>query len=64
MKDLYTYLTEEGGGMMATPANTMGMGDPQMPSEGSTGTEPLVQNNKGKKARKRTRKSCRKSEEE
>ena len=54
-------------GAMATPANTMGMGDPQMPSNGNTGTEPLVQKKEGpsrKKARKRAGKTCRKSEEE
>lgn len=68
MKDLYTYLTEEGGGVMATPGNTMGMGDPQLPSEGNTGSEPLVQKKEGvprKKVRKKTAgKACRKSSEE
>ena len=67
MKDLYTYLIEDGGGIMTTPANTMGMGDPQMPSEGGPGSEPLVQKKEGpsrKKARKRAGKTRRKSEEE
>lgn len=52
---------------MTTPANTMGMGDPQMPSEGGPGSEPLVQKKEGpsrKKARKRAGKTRRKSEEE
>ena len=43
MKDLYKYIEEE----LATPANTMGMGNPGL--NGDTMTEPLITKNITKK---------------
>ena len=47
MKDLYTYLEE-----FATPANTIGMGNPMPPLDGQVGSEPMV-TAKCKKAKKK-----------
>lgn len=54
MKRLFDYLKEE---CMATPANTMGMGNPMPPTGDNFGSEPLVptakvKNEKPKKKRK------------
>lgn len=38
MKSLYTYLED----LAATPANTIGMGNPIPPINGEVGSEPII----------------------
>ena len=47
MKNLKIYL--EDAGLAATPANTMGLGNPMPPTEGQPGSEPMVPTAKSKK---------------
>ena len=53
MKSLKEYIKEMEGG--ATPGNTMGMGNPTIPSGDMPGTEPVITNKtaKFKKEKKR-----------
>lgn len=48
MKSLYQCISEE----MATPGNTMGMGNPMAPTETQPGTEPIAPINSKKKKTK------------
>lgn len=68
MKQLYKFLEEMGGGSgpglgAATPGNTTGMGNPQMPEGDTPGSEPLSKP-KSEKEKIRKRKKKIKSEEE
>lgn len=58
MKPLKQYL-ECDGGAVATPGNTMGMGNPMPPTDSVPGSEPLVtakaKKEKIKRNKKRTR---------
>lgn len=56
MKSLKQYLTEDGCSV-ATPGNTMGMGNPMSPSGDTVGTEPLIPTAKTKKEKKHDKKS-------
>lgn len=66
MRSLSQYIKEEGevtgGGVMTTPGQVTGMGDPALPGDGITspsdkvGSEPL-------EARRRKKKCCKKGEE-
>ena len=49
--DIYTI--EECDGLCATPANTMGMGNPMLPTAEEPGTEPLTAKTKTEKKQKR-----------
>lgn len=53
MKNIKNFLEE-----LATPSNTAGMGNPELASENSKGSEPLP------KSKKKKIKKCKKSEEE
>lgn len=53
MKSLYEYIREE----MATPGNTMGMGNPMVPTDTTPGTEPIAPINL-KKKKKKCNKNC------
>lgn len=59
MKSLKTYLECDGGAVAATPGNTMGMGNPMVPTDSLPGSEPLVtakaKKEKVKRNKKRTR---------
>jgi hypothetical protein len=50
MRDLYDIY--ENGGIVATPGNTMGMGNPMTPTDGENGTEPICPTVKCKKEKK------------
>lgn len=51
MKTLFDVIKEMQE--FAAPSNTMGMGDPLLPSEGQLGSEPICPNCKGKKKKKK-----------
>lgn len=57
MKSLYNFLKEDGA--VATPCNTVGMGNPMLPTDSSVGSEPLI-TAKCKKEKKNKKRSLKK----
>lgn len=53
MKSLKSYIKECEGGALATPANTMGMGNPQFPGEnGEPGSGDTIPTRRGRRQKK------------
>lgn len=65
MRSLSRYIKEEGeagGGVMTTPGQVTGMGDPALPGDGITGPSDKV-GSEPLEARRRKKKCCKKGEE-